>query len=43
MLKPASGRSTDALKAANEIYEQAHPAASSVRFLQFLARPDPKR
>lgn len=42
VLKPASGSSTDALNMANEIYERARPAASSVRFLQFVPRPHPK-
>ena len=43
VLKPRSGRPLDALNIANEIYEKAHPAASSVRFLQFVPRPSVKR
>ena len=42
VLKPASGSSTDALNMANEIYERARPAASSVRFLQFVPKPNTK-
>jgi len=43
VLKPASGRASDALQMANRIYERAHPAASSVRFLQFVPKPDTGR
>jgi hypothetical protein len=39
VIRPASGRGDDALTIANEIYEHAHPAASSVRFLQFVPKP----
>lgn len=39
VLKPASGSGVDALNAANAIYEQARPAASSVRFVQVVPRP----
>jgi hypothetical protein len=40
VLRPASGRSDDALALANYIYEAAHPAAASVRFVQFVPKPD---
>ena len=40
VLRPASGRSEDALALANYIYEEAHPAAASVRFVQFVPKPD---
>ncbi len=39
VLRPASGRSDDALALANYIYEQAHPASASVRFVQFVPKP----
>jgi hypothetical protein len=39
VIKPASGRGEDALTIANAIYEGAHPASSSVRFLQFVPKP----
>lgn len=39
VIAPASGRGDDALAIANEIYEHAHPASSSVRFLQFVPKP----
>lgn len=39
VLTPVSGSPVDALNAANAIYEQAHPAASSVRFVQYVPRP----
>lgn len=42
VLRPASGRSDDALALANYIYEEAHPAAASVRFVQFVPKPDVK-
>lgn len=35
-LRPVSGDAADALDTANAIYENAHPAMSSVRFLQFV-------
>ena len=38
-LTPRSGDARDALKMANEIFELAHPAASSVRFVQFMPKP----
>ncbi|MEO7855290.1 MAG: hypothetical protein ABIR94_24010 [Rubrivivax sp.] len=40
VLRPTSGRSDDALVLANYIYEQAHPAAASVRFVQFVPKLD---
>lgn len=43
VLKPRSGDARDALRMANEIYEHAHPAASSVRFVQFMPKPGVKR
>ena len=43
VLKPRSGDARDALKMANEIFEHAHPAASSVRFVQFVPKPGVKR
>jgi hypothetical protein len=39
VVKPASGNGDDALLIANEIYERAHPAAASVRFIQFVPKP----
>jgi hypothetical protein len=39
VLRPASGNGDDALKIANDIYERAHPAAASVRFVQFVPKP----
>lgn len=42
-LKPQSGDARDALKIANEIFERAHPASSSVRFMQFVPKPGVKR
>ena len=42
VLRPRSGLSDDALAVANHVYERAPPAASSVRFLQFVPRPDQK-
>ena len=43
LLRPASGRSDDALALANYVYEHAHPAAASVRFVQFVPKPDVQR
>jgi hypothetical protein len=40
VVKPASGDGADALKIANHVYEQAKPAAASVRFMQFVPKPD---
>ena len=42
-LKPRSGDARDALKMANKIFEHAHPAASSVRFVQFIPKPGVRR
>jgi hypothetical protein len=39
VFRPSSGKPVDALEAANRIFEAAHPAASSVRFVQFVPRP----
>jgi hypothetical protein len=39
VVRPASGSGDDALQMANEIYERAHPAAASVRFIQFVPKP----
>jgi hypothetical protein len=39
VLRPTSGRSEDALALANYIFEKAHPAAASVRFVRFLPKP----
>ena len=39
IVRPESGDGEDALKIANEIYERAHPAAASVRFIQFVPKP----
>jgi hypothetical protein len=39
VVKPVSGKGDDALRIANEIYERAHPAAASVRFIQFVPKP----
>ena len=43
ILKPRSGDARDALKMANKIFELAHPAASSVRFVQFIPKPGVRR
>jgi hypothetical protein len=43
VLRPTSGSGDDALKLANDIYEQAHPAAASVRFIQFVPKPTSER
>lgn len=39
VVRPASGNGADALKIANDIHERAHPAAASVRFVQFVPKP----
>jgi hypothetical protein len=39
IVQPVSGRGDDALKIANEIQERGHPAAASVRFIQFVPKP----
>lgn len=39
VVQPESGHGDDALTLANEIYERAHPAAASVRFVQFVPKP----
>jgi hypothetical protein len=38
VLRPTSGSSDDTLAVANYIYERAHPAAASVRFVQFVPK-----
>jgi hypothetical protein len=40
VVKPKSGDGADALKIANHVYEQAKPAAASVRFVQFVPKPN---
>jgi hypothetical protein len=40
---PASGRAEDALRIANEIYEELAPAVSQARFLRVVAHPDARR
>jgi hypothetical protein len=39
VVRLTSGDGGDALKMANQIYERAHPAAASVRFIQFVPKP----
>jgi len=39
IVRPSSGDARDALRMANEIFEHAHPAAASVRFVQFIPKP----
>jgi len=39
VVRPTSGDGKDALTIANHVYERAHPAAASVRFLQFVPKP----
>ena len=39
VVRATSGDGKDAMTIANRIYERAHPAASSVRFLQFVPKP----
>jgi hypothetical protein len=43
VVRPLSGNGKDALAIANDVYEKAHPAASSVRFLQFVPKPGVSR
>jgi hypothetical protein len=43
IVRPASGSGDDALRMANDIYEHAHPAAASVRFVQFVPKPSVTR
>lgn len=40
VITPASGNGIDALQIANAIYERAHSAAASVRFVQVVPKPD---
>jgi hypothetical protein len=39
VVEPVSGKGDDALKIANEVQERGHPAAASVRFIQFVPKP----
>ena len=39
VLRPSSGNADEALRLANRIYECAKPAASSIRFIQFVPKP----
>lgn len=39
VVRPTSGNGSDALTIANQVYERAHPAAASVRFVQFVPKP----
>lgn len=43
VLRLSSGSGDEALTVANYLYERAHPAASSVRFVQFVPKPGPGR
>jgi hypothetical protein len=43
VLRPVSGDAMDALEIANDVFERAHPAAASVRFVQIVERPELKR
>jgi hypothetical protein len=43
VLVPQSGSADDALDVANYLHERARPAAASVRFLHFVAKPRPAR
>ena len=43
VLRPKSGSGDDALDVANFVFEQAHPAAASVRFVQFVPKPRSRR
>lgn len=38
VVQPTSGKGEDALKLANDIQERGHPAAASVRFVQFVPK-----
>ena len=40
VLAPASGDPLEAIDLANDIYERAHPAASSVRLVHVVKRPE---
>lgn len=40
LLRPTSGSGDDALDVANFVFEQARPAAASIRFVQFVPRPE---
>ena len=43
LLRPTSGSGDEALDVANYVYEKAHPAAASIRFVQVVPRPDTHR
>lgn len=43
LIRPTSGSGDDAIDLANHLHETAHPAAASVRFLQVVAKPLPRR
>jgi hypothetical protein len=43
LLRPTSGSGDHALDVANYLHEHAHPAAASIRFVQFVPRPDTRR
>jgi hypothetical protein len=43
VVRPLSGNGKDALAIANDVYEKAHPAAASVRFVQFVPKPGVSR
>jgi hypothetical protein len=40
VVQPTSGKGEDALNLANDIQERGHPAAASVRFVQFVPKRD---
>ncbi len=42
LLRPISGSGDEALDVANFVFEQAHPAAASIRFVQYMPRPEPR-
>jgi hypothetical protein len=43
VVAPTSGKGEDALKLANDIQERGHPAAASVRFVQFVPKRETRR
>lgn len=42
VLRPSSGSGDDAIDVANYVFEEAHPAAASVRLVQFVPKPVPR-
>lgn len=42
VLRPRSGSGDDAIDVANHVFEEAHPAAASVRLVQFVPKPVPR-